>query len=112
MEIFRRAYWPAVSDSAVFGQSRPAPSPADGVPPLRVKKGAEIFGMDGIYVGSVDGVVGDLIRLSAPHPTDDDRSAHHIPLKLVDRLECGVVRLRIKASEVVSFEDGAGQYTP
>jgi hypothetical protein len=110
MDIFRRAYWlAAASDSAVVQQVNQSPPPL-AMSPLQLEVRAEIFGIDGVYVGAVGGVAGDLIKLFGPHAGSDDRPDHYMPLHLVDRVEDGVVILRVAASDVVSFEEGATQY--
>jgi hypothetical protein len=78
----------------------------------QIEAGSRIFGTDGVFVGSVAEVDGDLIKLAASEIGLDSRPHHYIPLGLVDRVEQGMVQLRVKASEAVSFEKGTSTYHP
>ena len=78
----------------------------------QIPEHAPIVGSDGVHVAAVDRVEGDRIKLTKANEDGnvDDRPHHFIPLSLVDCVENGIVWLRSKAAEVVSFEEGSTTY--
>jgi len=78
----------------------------------QIPEHAPIVGSDGVHVAAVDRVEGDRIKLTKASKDGhvDDRPHHFIPVSLVDCVENGIVWLRAKAAEVVSFEEGSTTY--
>ena len=64
---------------------------------------AEIVGADGVHVGTVDHVAGDLVALAESGARDGP--VRHISGDRVARVQNGVVYLDVKAEEVVAFAE-------
>jgi len=78
----------------------------------QIQEHAKILGSDGISVGMVDRIEGDRIKLArtGENGSFDDRPHHFIAMSMVACVENGIVWLRTKAGEVVSFEAGRTTY--
>jgi hypothetical protein len=72
-----------------------------------VKAHMEVIGADGVHVGTVDGVVGDRIKVVK---TDSDQGSHdghhhYISRGLVAEIEGDKVRLSANGNVAVTFEE-------
>jgi hypothetical protein len=75
----------------------------------RVKKNMEVIGADGVYIGTVDRVTSDRIRLVKNDSGEGRHKGHHhyIDLGLVADIEGQTVRLSAAAATAVTFEEGS-----
>lgn len=67
-----------------------------------IEQHAEIVGADGVHVGTVDHIDGESIVLA--ENGGDAGGIRHISGDMVVGLENGVIRLNVKAEDVVVFE--------
>ena len=72
-----------------------------------VKEGMEVIGADGVHVGTVDRVEGDLIKLTKKDSGQGSHEGHHhtLPKGLVAGVEGEQVRLSANADVAVTFEE-------
>lgn len=75
----------------------------------KVREHMEVIGADGVYVGTVDRVEGDRIKLTKKDSGEGSHKGHHhtIPLALVAEVEGNKVRLSANADVAVTFEEEA-----
>jgi hypothetical protein len=76
---------------------------------IRVKKNMQVIGADGVYIGTVDRVTGNRIRLVKNDSGEGRHKGHHhyIDLGLVADIEGQTVRLSAAAATAVTFEEEA-----
>ena len=70
---------------------------------------ADVFGADGVHVGTVDHVEGNRIKLTKTDSGEGSHKGHHhfVPLGLVAEIEDGEVRLSANTDVAVSLEEEA-----
>ena len=75
-----------------------------------IEEHAEVIGADGIYVGTVDRVEPDRIKLTKDDSGEGSHEGHHhfIQMSLVAEVEDGTVRLSANADVAVTFEEEEG----
>lgn len=73
----------------------------------KIKPHFEIIGADGVYVGTVDRVEGERIKLTKQQGADRAHQNHHhyISLGLVADIEGNQVRLSANADVAITFEE-------
>lgn len=73
----------------------------------RIKEHATVIGADGVYLGTVDHVEGNRIKLTKRDSGEGAHMGHHhfIPLSLVSDIEGNEVRLSANADVAVTFEE-------
>jgi hypothetical protein len=74
-----------------------------------IREHMDIVGADGVYVGTVDRVEGDRIKLTREDAGEGRHKGHHhyISTGLVADVEGDIVRLSANADVAVTFEDEA-----
>ena len=74
-----------------------------------IKEHMEVIGADGVHLGTVDRVEGDLIKLTKADSGEGSHEGHHhtIPLGLVAEVEGDKVRLSATAANALAFEEEA-----
>ncbi len=73
----------------------------------QVKAHAKVIGADGVYVGTVDAVEGNRIKLTKADSGEGHHKGHHhfISGGLLAEVEDGVVRLSANADVAITFEE-------
>ena len=79
------------------------------IDPSKIGEHAEVIGVDGVHVGTVDRVEGNRIKLTKIDSGEGSHKGHHhfIELSLVADVEGDKVRLSANADVAVSFEEEA-----
>jgi hypothetical protein len=74
-----------------------------------IKEHAKVIGADGVKVGTVDGIVGDRIKLAKSDSGEGTHKGHHhyISEALVAEVYGDTVRLSANADVAVTFEEEA-----
>lgn len=72
-----------------------------------IKEHMEVIGADGVHVGTVDGVIGNRIKLTRSDSGEGSHKGHHhyIARGLVAEIEGNKVRLSTNANVAVTFEE-------
>jgi hypothetical protein len=72
----------------------------------RIQEHAEVIGVDGVHVGTVDKVEGNRIKLTKADSGEGSHEGHHhfIDGGLVATIEDGTVRLSANGDVAVTFE--------
>ncbi|MDF7777427.1 DUF2171 domain-containing protein [Sphingomonas sp. AOB5] len=75
-----------------------------------IREHMEVIGADGVHLGTVDRVEGDLIKLTKADSGQGSHEGHHhtLPLGLVAEVEGDKVRLSATAANALAFEGEAG----
>ena len=74
----------------------------------RIRQHMPVVGSDGGHVGTVDGLAeAAALRLTRGDDPARNDGHRHLPLRLVDRVEAGVVRLTLPAREAIAVAFGA-----
>lgn len=75
-----------------------------------IREHMEVIGADGVHVGTVDGVVGNRIKLTRADSGEGRHRGHHhfVPLGLVADIEGDRVRLSANADVAVTLEEEEG----
>lgn len=73
----------------------------------QIKEHMEVIGADGAYVGTVDRVEGNRIKLTKKDSGEGSHKGHHhyIPEGLIAEIEGDKVRLSANADVAVTFEE-------
>ncbi len=73
----------------------------------KIKEHAKIIGADGVYVGTVDRVEGNRIKLTKKDSGEGKHEGHHhyLDLSLVAEVEGETIRLSANADVAVAFEE-------
>ena len=72
-----------------------------------IREHMEVVGSDGGHIGTVDRLERGTIRLTRrDDPDGSGQHHHHVPLKVVERVEAGQVRLTITAREARAMAVG------
>jgi hypothetical protein len=74
-----------------------------------IREHMEVIGADGVHVGTVDRVEGDLIKLTKADSGQGSHEGHHhtLPLGLVAAVDGDQVRLSATAANALAFEGEA-----
>ena len=74
-----------------------------------IKEHMEVIGADGVHLGTVDHVEGDLIKLTKADSGEGSHEGHHhtLPIGLVAEVEGDQVRLSATAANALAFEEEA-----
>ncbi len=74
-----------------------------------IKERMEVIGADGVLIGTVDRLVGELIKLTKEDSGQGSHQGHHhyISTALVAEIEGEKVRLSANADVAVTFEEEA-----
>ncbi|MCW3847951.1 DUF2171 domain-containing protein [Sphingomonas sp. LB-2] len=72
-----------------------------------IREHMEVIGADGVHLGTVDRVEGDLIKLTKADSGEGSHEGHHhtLPLGLVAEVEGDRVRLSATAANALAFEE-------
>jgi hypothetical protein len=75
-----------------------------------IREHMEVIGADGVHLGTVDRVEGDMIKLTKADSGEGSHEGHHhtLPLGLVAEIEGDKVRLSATAANALAFVEEAG----
>jgi hypothetical protein len=72
-----------------------------------IREHMEVIGADGVYIGTVDKVEGQRIKLTRKDSGEGSHKGHHhfIPASLIAEVEGDKVRLSANSNVAVTFEE-------